>query len=97
MWDRLAEQLWYGCFFGGCALPTLFLILKSVKRPTIAIPNPLVVVFRVCWWSAAFALAASGSSNRRGVVVPGLLKRLGVGLFDARLVDERPFHSLSCR
>jgi hypothetical protein len=47
VWDRLAEQLWYGCFFGGCALPTLFLILKSVKRPTIAIPNPLVVVFRV--------------------------------------------------
>ena len=45
-WKRFTKRLWYGCF-GGSALLAFFLFLKSVKRPTVAVPDPLVIVFRV--------------------------------------------------
>lgn len=43
---KVCERLWYGYLDGGGALLTFF-FLKSVERPTVAIPDPLVVVFRV--------------------------------------------------
>lgn len=47
-YGKSLRSLWYGYFGGGGALlTTFFFFLKSVERPSVAIPDPLVVVFRV--------------------------------------------------
>lgn len=44
LWGKMLQTLWYGYFGGGAALT---FGLECVKRPTVAFPDPLVVVFRV--------------------------------------------------